>query len=136
MKITAVKTFLLEHPMSHAAGPSTYYYRKRTALIIKLETDEGLSGWGETAPMPGVRAIIEQQFAPQLIGQDPLDHRQLWRALWGPNFGNGMAVGGIDIALQDLRGKALKLPLARLYGGSLRARGDGGRLHLARRLRL
>jgi D-galactarolactone cycloisomerase len=122
MKITAVKTFLLEHPLAHAAGPSTYYYRSRSALIVKLETDEGLVGWGETAPMPGVRAIIEQQSARVLVGQNPLDHRQLWRALWGPNFGNGMAVGGIDIALQDLRGKALGLPVAALYGGRLRER--------------
>jgi D-galactarolactone cycloisomerase len=122
MKITAVKTFLLKHPMSRPTGPSNHYYRVRTTLIIKVETDEGLSGWGEAVAMTGVRELIEQQYASVLIGRDPLMHRSLWRELWGQNFGNGMALGGLDIALDDLRGKALKMPVAELYGGRLRDR--------------
>ena len=43
MKITAVKLFPLKHRMSRPTGPATYYYRERTTLIIKLETDTGLS---------------------------------------------------------------------------------------------
>lgn len=122
MKITAIKTYLLKHPMTRPTGPANFYYRVRTTLIIKIETDEGVAGWGEAVAFAGVRELIEQQYAPVLIGRDPLAHRSLWRELWGQNFGNGMALGGVDIALDDLRGKALKLPVAELYGGRLRER--------------
>jgi len=122
MKITAVKAFPLESTLARGTGPSTYYYRSRTALIIKLETDAGVSGWGETYDGYDVRALINRQYAPLLIGRNPLEHRKLWRELWGPNFGNGIALGGLDMALDDLRGKALGLPVAELYGGRLRDR--------------
>jgi D-galactarolactone cycloisomerase len=120
MKITAVKTFVLRHQLKHASGPGNHFYRERQALLIKLETDAGVNGWGETAAFGGVRNLIEQQFAPTLIGRDPVAFRAIWQDLWGRNFGNGMAVGGVSIALEDLRGKALGLPLAELYGGRLR----------------
>ena len=122
MKITAVKTFLLQHSLPRPTGPSTYLYTSRQSLLIKLESDEGLSGWGETSSFGGVRTLIEQTYAPILIGQNPLEHRRLWRALWGPNFGNGIALGGVDIALHDLRGKALNQSIGDMYGGKLRER--------------
>ena len=122
MKITAVKIFPLKHGMRHATGPSTFYYRTRATLIVKLETDAGLSGWGEAEESCDVRSLITETYAPLLIGRNPLEHRKLWRLLWGPNFGNGMALGGVDMALDDLRGKALGLPVAEVYGGRLRDR--------------
>jgi D-galactarolactone cycloisomerase len=120
LKITAVKTYLLRHALRHAAGPGNHFYRERQALFLKLETDAGISGWGETAAFPGVRDVIHNSFAPLLAGRDPLAFRPIWRDLWGRNFGNGMAVGAVALALDDLRGKALNLPVAELYGGRLR----------------
>jgi D-galactarolactone cycloisomerase len=120
MKITAVKTYLLQHQLPRAMGPSTFMYTARDALLVKISTDEGLVGWGETAALGGVRDLIDKQFGPALLGQDPHRHRALWRQLWGPNFGNGLAVGAVDIALHDLWGKACNLPVAELYGGRLR----------------
>ena len=76
----------------------------------------------ETAPISGARGTIDDHLRPLLIGQNPLEHRRLWRLMWGPNFGNSMAVGALDIALNDLRGKALNLPVAELFGGRLRDR--------------
>ena len=122
MKITAVKTHLLEYRVARAFGPSTAMYPYRTILLVKLETDEGLVGWGETAPIGAVQAMIEKHLGPSLIGKDPVQHRQLWRQMWGPNFGNPLAVAGIDIALHDLWGKALGVPITALYGGQLRDR--------------
>lgn len=122
MKITAVKTHLLEYRVARAFGPSTMLYPYRTTLLVKITTDEGLVGWGETAPIGGAQAVIEHQLGPMLIGQDPMTHRRLWRQMWGPNFGDPLAVAAVDIALQDLRGKALGLPVAELYGGRLRER--------------
>lgn len=122
MKITGVKTYLVQHKLPRKIGVSTFLYQTRDALLVKLTSDEGLTGWGETAPIGGVRSLIEDHFSKTLIGQDPRDHRRLWRTLWGPNFGNGLAVGAVDIALHDLRGKALNQSIADMYGGRLRDR--------------
>ena len=81
MKITAIKTYLLQHPMTRPTGPSNFYYRTRTTLIIKIETDAGLSGWGETVAFSGIRDLIEQQYGAILIGRDPLAQRSLWASL-------------------------------------------------------
>lgn len=122
MKITKVEAFHLEHPMQRAAGCSTGMYSSRDVLLVKISTDEGLVGWGETAPLGGVRGLIDGAYASALVGKDPLRHRTLWRELWGANFGNGLALAAVDIALCDLRGKALGVPVAELYGGRLRER--------------
>lgn len=122
LKITSVKTFKLQHKLSRPFGVSVSVplSTTRTALIVKLETDAGLVGWGETGPISGARGTITDTLAPKLIGQNPLEYRRLWRNLWGPNFGNGLAVGAVEMALNDLRGKALGLPVADLFGGRLR----------------
>ncbi len=124
LKITAVKAYLLRHTLARPMGVSVSVPldKTRRALLVKIETDAGLSGWGETAPVSGVRATVEDHLGPLLIGQNPLEHRRLWRLMWGPNFGNAMAVGAVDMALNDLRGKALNLPVAELFGGRLRDR--------------
>lgn len=123
MKITAVKTFHLQCKLSQPAGGSGYMEDTRNAVLIQISTDEGLVGWGETVALCGVRRLIEEQFAPLLVGQDPVrDYRKLGPQLWGRYFHSGPAVAGIDLALNDLRGKALKLPVAELYGGRMRDR--------------
>ncbi len=121
MKITRVETFFLQHKLPEAIGPSTILYPFRETLLVKISSDEGLVGWGETAPIGATQALIER-LGTLLIGQNPLEHRRLWRQLWGPNFGDPLAVAALDIALHDLRGKALNLSLAELYGGRLRDR--------------
>lgn len=124
LKITSVTTFKLLHRLKRPFGVSVSVplSRTRTALIVKIETDAGLVGWGETGPISGAQGTIDDQLAPLLIGQNPLRHRKLWRQLWGANFGNGLAVGAVDMALNDLRGKVLGLPVADLFGGPFRDR--------------
>jgi D-galactarolactone cycloisomerase len=124
LKITSVTTFKLLHKLKRPFGVSVSVplSRTRTALIVKIETDAGLVGWGETGPISGAQGTIDDQLAPLLIGQNPLRHRKLWRQLWGANFGNGLAVGAVDMALNDLRGKVLGLPVADLFGGRFRDR--------------
>lgn len=122
MKITAVKTYVVTHKLAHPAGPGNHFYHDRDALIIKLETDEGVSGWGETAAFPAVQTLIQDFYSKILVGRNPVTFRPLWHELWGRNFGNGMALGGVAIALDDLRGKALGLSVSDLYGGRLRDR--------------
>lgn len=124
MKITAVKTYLLRHQLARPFGVSVSVPLEKTrqTLLVKIETDAGLAGWGETPPIAGVRATVDGHLGPLLLGQNPVEQRRLWRLMWGPNFGNALAVGGVDMALNDLRGKVLNLPVAELYGGRLRDR--------------
>lgn len=124
VKITRVKTYLLEHRLKRPFGVSVSVPldQTRSALLVKIETDAGIVGWGETAPISGAQGAIETQIGPQLVGQNALDYRRLRRKIWGANFGHGPAVGAVDIALNDIRGKALGLPVAELFGGRLRER--------------
>ena len=124
LKITSVTTFKLLHKLKRPFGVSVSVplSRTRTALIVKIETDVGLVGWGETGLISGARGTIDDQLAPLLIGQNPLQYRKLWRQIWGANFGNGLAVGAVDMALNDLRGKALGLSVTDLFGGRVRDR--------------
>jgi len=124
LKITSVKTYQLRTRLKRPFGASVSVplATTREALLVKIETDEGLVGWGETEPISGARGTIEDHIAPRLMGRNPLEYRRLWREMWGPNFGNGLAVGGVETALNDLRGKALNLPVAELFGGRLRDR--------------
>lgn len=122
LTITNVETFRLRHKLPRAIGVSIALSEYRTALLVKISTDSGLVGWGEAADIAGARATIEERLKPLLVGQNPLEHRRLWRQLWGANFGDPRAVGGVDVALHDLRGKALGLAVAELYGGRVRDR--------------
>ena len=124
VKITSVQTFRLRHQLKRPFGVSVSVplSTTREALLVKIETNEGLVGWGETAPISGTRGTIDDHLAPRLIGRNPLEYRSLWRSLWGPNFGNGLAVGAVETAINDIRGKVLGLPVAELFGGRLRDR--------------
>ncbi|MDA0814185.1 MAG: mandelate racemase/muconate lactonizing enzyme family protein [Verrucomicrobia bacterium] len=119
-----MKTFHLKHKLRRPFGVSVSVplSTTREALLVKIQTDSGLVGWGESAPISGARETIENHLGPSLIGQNPLRYRPLLRKMWGPNFGHALAIGALDTALNDLRGKALHLPVAELFGGRLRDR--------------
>ncbi len=96
---------------------------------MRLETSDGVVGWGE-ASLEGhsdaVRAVVEQ-FAEYLIGTDPARIEDHWQVLTksgfyrgGPVFGS--AISGIDQALWDIKGKALGVPVYQLLGGAVRDR--------------
>jgi D-galactarolactone cycloisomerase len=120
-KIKSVRTFLLRHTLKQAFGVSVSVPldKVRETLLVRMESDEGHVGWGETSPLPGTRAAIDE-LGVSLIGQNPLQYRRLWRSLWGANFGNALAVAGLDMAINDLRGRILNLSVADLFGGRLR----------------
>ncbi|MDB5335503.1 MAG: yitF, partial [Planctomycetaceae bacterium] len=115
LKITKVETFALTHKLERAIGVSVGPLGpSRNCLLCKISTDSGLVGWGETADVGGTQGTIEDHLKPILLGKNPLEHRKLWPELWGENFGDGRAVACVDIALNDLRGKALGLPISDL----------------------
>ena len=101
---------------------------KRDTVIVRVTTDDGLTGWGESHPGQNPTAmteIIQQGLGPLIIGCDPLDTEGIWERLnrqqlvtHGLGAGSIMGLSGIDIALWDLKGKILGQPIYRLLGGS------------------
>lgn len=132
MKITDVEAFYLRLPEIQARTDSS-----QDALLIKITTDSGLVGWGEVDGSPYVtKAIIDAPYSHTmvtglkslLIGENPLETGRLWSKMhratiyYGRNGAVIQAMAGIDIALWDLKGKALGRPIVDLLGGALRDR--------------
>jgi D-galactarolactone cycloisomerase len=108
----------------------------RHLCLVKLTTDDGQVGWGESiTQFPeaswAAKAIIEG-FAPLIVGQDPVQNETLWRAMkqqaWWYGYNGGIAsyaVAAVDIALWDLKGKALNRSVLDLLGGPVHERIPG-----------
>jgi D-galactarolactone cycloisomerase len=120
MRLATFETLLVRHALSRPTGPAGAYNHQRQTVVVKLTTTDGLVGWGETYAVAGVRAAIETTLKPLLLQQNDIRGGHLHQQLLDATFGNGFAVGGVDIALHDLRGKALGVPICELYGGALR----------------
>ena len=96
--------------------------------LVRVHTDEGLTGIGEVSPMNAhvTHSVIEHALAPLLVGEEATDIERLWRRLYtkpyklGPAGAQLNAIAGIDIALWDILGKAANLPLYKLLGGKYR----------------
>lgn len=126
MKITAVTPFQIDWAQAAPVGAPTAMGR---GAFVRIETDAGIAGLGEASPMAGGLAslgVIAENCTRALIGQDPMDHAVLIDRLWhslvklGPDGVATSALAALDIALWDLKGKALDLPVWKLLGGSWR----------------
>jgi len=103
---------------------------KRDAIIVKVETDEGITGYGEAHPGRSAGAIvslIHNTLQPLLVGMNATDCIGAWQRVHrmqlsshGLGAGSCLALSGIDMALWDIRGKAAKMPLYELLGGTRR----------------
>jgi galactonate dehydratase len=124
MKITEVKTYLVD-----ANVPGSRGWRSRNWLFIKVFTDEGVYGVGEGSGWPRVVETAVQDLAPIIVGEDPFEIEKIWQKMFIAIMGHGMTgiVGGgaltaIDMALWDIKGKALGVPVYELFGGKIRDR--------------
>ena len=119
MKITGIKTNIFSSRHSNA---------KRNWLIVRIQTDEGIEGIGESSMLssdPIVESLIQEWSENYLVGKDPLAGQVHWTRLHQDNLGRGgrlysTVLSGIDIALWDLRGKILGVPVYQLLGGPFR----------------
>lgn len=116
MKITGLKINIFSSQHKNA---------KRNWLIVRIQTDEGIEGIGEASMLsqdPIVASLLEQWAENYLIGKNPMNGELHWTRLHQDNLGRGgrlfsTALSGIDIALWDLRGKILGVPVYELLGG-------------------
>ena len=123
MKITSVETFLVEVPQKYPIAPYQSRYRassKKDALLIRLETDDGIVGWGETPRRYfGERwsKVELSRLADKVLGRDPTRISAMV-AEW--QLDGGYLQSAVEMALWDILGKVCKQPLYRLLGGLYR----------------
>jgi len=127
MKITRIRPWHVSGPPADATAVSP----KLSYVFVQVETDEGLTGWGEITTYPGpvanrtiVAALCEvDEF---LRGEDPMQIEAIWHKLLraftyvGTRGATTAMVSGIDIALWDIKGQALGVPIYELLGGAVR----------------
>jgi L-alanine-DL-glutamate epimerase-like enolase superfamily enzyme len=104
---------------------------KRDAVLVKVTTDEGITGWGEAhhgRAHTAVAKLIDTTLKQLVVGMDPLETTPAWERMYrfqlashGMGAGACLAMSGIDMALWDIRGKAAGLPLYKLLGGARQA---------------
>ena len=128
MKITDIKAIVLKLPEISSAADGT-----QDDLILIVETDEGITGYGEvdTAPCVG-KAIVDAYMShgtcyglrEVVVGSDPFDYEQIWNDMWAKTYYYGRSgpvmhvMSGIDMAIWDIMGKATGKPVHKLLGGS------------------
>ena len=116
MKITAIK-------------PYPVWIGVRNQLVVKVETDEGIYGWGESGLSFREKAVVGaiEHYAQFLVGRDPFHIGALWQEMYRSQYFEGgraltAGISAIDIALHDIKGKALGVPVYQLLGGKQRDR--------------
>ncbi|MEL7162775.1 MAG: mandelate racemase/muconate lactonizing enzyme family protein, partial [Bacteroidota bacterium] len=111
----------------HITGVKTF--RVRRGIFVKVETNVGISGWGEASsnsPTQTVAGYVELALRKQLIDQNPFNTDYLWEQMFWQNHDHGpsgvltYAIGGVDLALWYLKGKILNVPIYQLLGGTFR----------------
>lgn len=146
MKITRITAHAVKSGVGYQIGggsrigerlPNSDYYRLAShpqlysefseAMVVEVETDEGLTGWGETQAPIGpeiAQTIVQRLLGPAILGRDPLDTDRRFTEMYETMRVRGQSTGyqidamaGLDIALWDIRGKAAGLPVSRLLGG-------------------
>ncbi|MGI8687628.1 MAG: mandelate racemase/muconate lactonizing enzyme family protein [Thermomicrobiales bacterium] len=129
MKIATIETFGLEAPLATPFAWSQAWVTKRRAVLVRIETDDGIEGWGEIycqAPPVIYTTIIAELLAPHFLGANPWDREVLWQATYNATIDAGQrgfivgALSALDIALWDIVGKECGQPVHRLLGGLAR----------------
>ncbi len=124
MKITEIKTYLMHANVAGSSG-----WKARNWLFVKVFTDEGIYGVGEASGWPRVVETAIKDLSTILIGENPFEIEKIWQKMLLAMMGHGMtgivgggAMTGIEMALWDIKGKALGVPVYELLGGKIRDR--------------
>lgn len=130
MKIKRIHTYIAKVELGKKRFFSSQCaFPQRNSMLVCIETDNGLMGWGEGGqygPAEPVAACVEHVLAPMLLGRNPLMRDVLWNDMYCATRDFGQkgsyieAISAIDIALWDLCGKAMNVPITTLLGGRQR----------------
>jgi D-galactarolactone cycloisomerase len=133
MKITDIRAHVLRSALPQPFAFSQGWVSSRGATLVEVQTDEGVTGWGEALcqglqPPEIAAAVIHAALRPLLLGENPLQPEVLWHRMYHHTRDYGQkgavigAISGIDIALWDIAGKVRREPVARLLGGMFRTK--------------
>ncbi len=133
MKITDLVIHVLKSPLAEPFAFSQGWVRQRSATLVEVTTDAGISGWGEAfaqglEPPEIAATVIDKALRPLVTGADPLDIEVLWHRMYHMTRDYGRkgsvvaAISAVDIALWDIAGKVHNAPVHRLLGGAFRTR--------------
>jgi len=131
VKIADVETFIVSPPIRHAGKLGVGALDAVENVVVRITTDEGITGVGEASPWPvfienshSVKATIDHYLAPAVTGMSPLDIEALVQTMDRTQHGMSCAKTGLEMAAWDAAGKALGRPVYDLLGGSVRDRVD------------
>lgn len=127
-KIKRIQGFALSCATPGGATFAVGRSAKRDMVLVRVETGSGIVGWGEAhhAQAPStIEAFVNDALAPLLVGMDAQETEVIWHRVWqrliathGPGAAAVIGLSGVDLALWDIRGKALGVPVWRLLGGA------------------
>ena len=128
MKITDIQVLPLHLPMRDTTPIAVGGETSSAHTLLRIKTDAGIEGYGETFRLaPGaIKAVIETELKPMLLGKDPCRIELLWEQMFSKSFRYGRAgmvihaISGIEIALWDILGKVCGQPVYQLLGGACR----------------
>lgn len=126
MKIEAVKTYILDHRLDQAFESASMRFDRRQHCLVEIICEDGTVGWGECLGPALPNAAVVRAYASALIGRNPLETEVIWSELYNLLRDQGQrgltvtALSGIDIALWDIKGKHLGVPVSLLLGGRFR----------------
>ncbi|WP_057760818.1 mandelate racemase/muconate lactonizing enzyme family protein [Cytobacillus praedii] len=125
MKITAIHLYAIHLPLHVPFVVSYHTYDYMPSVIVKIETDEGIVGYGEAVAdehvtgesWEGVYQILKNTLAPVVMGKNPMEIEKLHDYMNKAIYGAPTAKAAIDIACFDIMGKKLHQPVFQLIGG-------------------
>ncbi len=127
MIITEVKATILQYKYENAIADAQNYFQTRSAVIVEVKTEDGITGIGESAcfggPPQSTKFLIENELSDIIAGEDASNIERIWQKMFCRTRQHGRggiiysAMSGIDIALWDLLGKKANMPVYKLLGG-------------------
>lgn len=122
-RIESIESYVISHHLETPFYFSQWQYNTRQICIVKITLEDGIYGWGEGyGPAKVIKAGIDF-FKPILIGEVALEHETLWQEMYRRSVDYARsgtlqaAISAIDVALWDIKGKLLELPVSVLLGG-------------------
>src|SRR5262245_25977618 len=133
MKIKDIAVHVLKSPLAQPFAFSQGWVTQRSATLVEVQTDIGVTGWGEAFAQglepPEIAAVaIDKALRPLVTGADPLDVEVLWHRMYHATRDYGRkgsvvaAISAVDIALWDIAGQFHEVPVYKLLGGAFRTR--------------
>jgi D-galactarolactone cycloisomerase len=133
VKIVDIRAHVLRSTLQQPFAFSQGWVSSRGATLVEVETDEGVTGWGEALcqglqPPEIAASAIDHALKSLVVGADPLQPEVLWHRMYHQTRDYGQkgavvgAISAIDIALWDIAGKVRREPIAKLLGGMFRTR--------------